>query len=132
MAKKLFRSKKDSIIAGVCGGIAEYFDIDSTLVRLLVILVVFLGGIGVIAYIIAWIIIPPNPEQEIEEHDSEFEQDKTDNQRYVWGGLILIFFGLFFLLRSFLPRFVLIRYWPLILVIVGVILLFQSLTKKNE
>jgi phage shock protein C len=40
MAKKLYRSKKDSVIAGVCGGIAEYFEIDSTLVRLLFILIV--------------------------------------------------------------------------------------------
>ncbi|MGE4413321.1 MAG: PspC domain-containing protein, partial [Candidatus Caldatribacteriota bacterium] len=40
MAKKLYRSKKDCVIAGVCGGIAEYFEIDSTLVRLLFILIV--------------------------------------------------------------------------------------------
>ena len=63
MKKKLYRSSKDCMIGGVCGGIAEYFDIDSTLVRLLAVLVVLLGGAGVIAYIIAWIIIPRNPEQ---------------------------------------------------------------------
>lgn len=131
MVKKLYRSRKDSVIAGVCGGIAEYFEIDSTLVRLLAILIVFLGGVGVIAYIIAWIIIPQNPEQEIERDDSGFEQDKTDNHRHVWGGLILIFLGLFFLLRSFLPRFVLIKYWPVILVIVGIVLLLQSLARKK-
>ena len=61
MKKKLYRSKKDHMIAGVCGGIAEYFDVDSTLVRLLTGLSVILGGAGVVAYIIAWIIIPKNP-----------------------------------------------------------------------
>ena len=63
MKKKLYRSKKDKMIAGVCGGIAEYFDVDSTLVRLLTVLFVLLGGAGVVAYIIAWIIVPETPEQ---------------------------------------------------------------------
>ena len=49
------------MIAGVCGGIAEYFDVDTTLVRLLTVLFVLLGGAGVAVYIIAWIIIPKNP-----------------------------------------------------------------------
>ena len=61
MKKKLYRSEKDHMIAGVCGGIAEYFDVDATLVRLLTGLSVILGGAGFVAYIIAWIIIPKNP-----------------------------------------------------------------------
>ena len=62
MQKKLYRSKKDKMIAGVCGGIAEYFDIDPTLVRLLTLLFILLGGAGVITYLIAWIIIPEKSE----------------------------------------------------------------------
>ncbi len=56
--KKLYRSKKDKIIGGVCGGIGEYFKVDSTLIRLLWIFAAFLGGAGLLAYLIAWIIIP--------------------------------------------------------------------------
>ena len=56
--KRLYRSKKERIIAGVCGGIAEYFDVDPTLIRLIWILIIFMGGAGIIAYLIAWIIIP--------------------------------------------------------------------------
>ena len=56
--KKLYRSKNNRIIAGVCGGIGEYFDMDPTLIRLLWIVLTFLGGSGLIAYIICWIIIP--------------------------------------------------------------------------
>lgn len=56
--KRLYRSKKNRVIAGVCGGIAEYFNIDPTLIRLLWILFIFAGGSGILAYIIAWIIIP--------------------------------------------------------------------------
>ncbi|MCT4564248.1 MAG: PspC domain-containing protein [Maledivibacter sp.] len=59
--KKLYRSEIDSKIAGVCGGIAEYFDIDPTLVRLGWILFVLLGGSGILGYIIAWLIIPQRP-----------------------------------------------------------------------
>jgi len=56
--RRLYRSKKNRVIAGVCGGIGEYFNIDPTLVRLLWVLFIFAGGSGLLAYIIAWIIIP--------------------------------------------------------------------------
>lgn len=58
MKKRLYRSNRDSMLAGVCGGIAEYFDIDPTLVRLGWILFCAVGGSGIIAYIIAAIVIP--------------------------------------------------------------------------
>lgn len=76
MKKKLYRSRKDYMIAGVCGGIAEYFDIDSTLVRLLTVLVVLIGGAGVIVYIIAWIVVPKNPDQVSDEVFEERENIK--------------------------------------------------------
>ena len=58
MKKKLYKSIEDKRIAGVCGGIAEYFDIDSTIVRLITILFVFTCGAGLLAYIVAAIIMP--------------------------------------------------------------------------
>lgn len=58
--KKLYRSKKNRIIAGVCGGIGEYLDLDPTLIRLLWALL-SLNGVGIAGYIIAWIIIPEEP-----------------------------------------------------------------------
>ncbi|MBD9097922.1 MAG: PspC domain-containing protein [Ruminococcaceae bacterium] len=62
MNKKLYRSVSNRMIAGVCGGIAEYFDIDPTLVRLGWVAFCALGGSGLLAYLIAAIIIP-NPPQ---------------------------------------------------------------------
>ncbi|NLY44227.1 MAG: PspC domain-containing protein [Clostridiaceae bacterium] len=61
--KKLYLSDTDKKWAGVCGGIAEYFGIDSTLVRLIwVIVSLSTGGVGgLIAYLIAWAIMPPKP-----------------------------------------------------------------------
>jgi len=58
---KLYRSKSNRIIAGVCGGLGEYFKVDPTLIRLLWVLLSLSGGAGVVAYIIAWIIIPEEP-----------------------------------------------------------------------
>ena len=65
MKKKLYRSPENKVIAGVCGGIAEYFDIDPTLVRLAWVLFCVLGGSGLLAYIIA-AIIPEGPAGELQ------------------------------------------------------------------
>ena len=56
--KRIYRSKKNRIIGGVCGGIAEYVNTDPTLIRLLWVFATLLWGAGLFAYIIAWIIIP--------------------------------------------------------------------------
>jgi phage shock protein PspC (stress-responsive transcriptional regulator) len=58
MNKKLYRSKTNRIIAGVCGGLGEYLNIDATIIRLLLVAFSLMGGMGVIFYIIAAIIIP--------------------------------------------------------------------------
>ena len=62
MSKKLYKSNRNKMLDGVCGGIAEFFDIDPTLVRLGWVLFCALGGSGFLAYIIAAIIIPRSPE----------------------------------------------------------------------
>jgi len=59
--KELMRSRTNEKIAGVCGGFAEYFDIDFTLMRLLWLALVLVGGWGLLAYIIAWIVMPQEP-----------------------------------------------------------------------
>ena len=60
MKKRLYRSKKNRMIAGVCGGIGDYFDVDPTLVRLLWVVVAAFTGLvpGVLVYLIAWAIVP--------------------------------------------------------------------------
>ena len=58
MDKRLYRSNDNSMIAGVCGGLGEYFDIDPTIVRLVAVVAALAAGSGLLAYILAWIIIP--------------------------------------------------------------------------
>ena len=61
MDKKLYRSSEQYILGGVCGGIAEYFNTSPTLIRIVTIILSILPGVGLISYIIAWILIPRRP-----------------------------------------------------------------------
>jgi phage shock protein PspC (stress-responsive transcriptional regulator) len=64
--KRLYRKSNERVVAGVCAGLGDYFGIDKVIVRLIWVLLVVLGGIGLLAYLISWIMIPldnapPNP-----------------------------------------------------------------------
>jgi phage shock protein C len=60
-ARKLYRSKTDRKLAGVCGGLAQYFNVDATLIRVLFVLLAVLGGSGLVLYLAMWIIVPKEP-----------------------------------------------------------------------
>ncbi len=59
--KKLYKSSTDKMLAGICGGIAEYFNIDSTIVRIAWVFFTFCGGSGILLYLIALIVMPRKP-----------------------------------------------------------------------
>ncbi len=61
MDKKLYLSQTDKRIAGVCGGLGEFFGIDSTVLRIAFVLLVLFGGGGILAYLVIWLIAPRNP-----------------------------------------------------------------------
>jgi len=87
--KKLYRSREDTKIAGICGGIAEYFNVDSNIIRLLAVLTAFFGGGGVIAYIIAWIIIPLEPaEDELSDKQKSRSREKNQEETIVDAEII--------------------------------------------
>lgn len=149
--KKLYRSKTDSVIAGVCGGLAEYFEIDSTIVRIIFVILAIWGGIGIILYIIGALIIPyrdgkslasgeksKETNEKIKEKAEEFSEtvktvasdfkdninDKNVERRGgVVFGLILLLLGIMFLLRNFFSWFDFDIFWPLILIIIGILLI---------
>ena len=56
--KRLFRSRKDRILGGICGGLGNYLNVDPVLVRVVWAILFFAAGVGLLAYILAWIIIP--------------------------------------------------------------------------
>ncbi len=61
MSKRLYRSKTDRKIAGVCGGLAQYFDIDPTIIRVIAVVSIFFTGAGIIAYIVLALVVPIEP-----------------------------------------------------------------------
>jgi len=60
-SRKLFRSSTEKMLGGVCGGLGAYFNVDPTLVRLIFVVATFLGGPGLLIYVILWIITPLGP-----------------------------------------------------------------------
>jgi phage shock protein C len=128
MQKRIYKSRKDKIIDGVCGGLARYLEIDPVLVRLLWALLIFLGGTGIILYIIAMIIMPREP---LEEASSETRSsavsegsnsdERIDSRTRVVIAAALIFFGIAFLLSTFTTLFIFSgAFWK---VFVGVVLI---------
>jgi phage shock protein C len=61
-SKKLYRSQKEKMVAGVCGGLGEYLDLDPTLIRIIWVVITLMGGAGLLAYLIMWIVVPLEPE----------------------------------------------------------------------
>lgn len=59
--KRLYRSRTDRKIGGVCGGIAQYFNIDPTFIRIVWVVLILGAGVGLLAYLICWIVIPLEP-----------------------------------------------------------------------
>jgi len=64
MEKRLYKSKNNKVLGGVCGGLADYFDVDPVLVRVIAIVLIFTAT-SVIAYIILWVIMPHRPENSL-------------------------------------------------------------------
>jgi phage shock protein C len=62
LTRKLYRSRSNRMLAGVCGGVAQYFNVDATLIRVLFVLLAVLGGSGLLLYLAMWIIVPDEPE----------------------------------------------------------------------
>ncbi|MCX7667336.1 MAG: PspC domain-containing protein [Atribacterota bacterium] len=131
--KRLYRSRKERILGGVCGGIAEYLETDPTVVRLVAVLLILLAGSAIVAYLIAWIVIPEKPkEEEIgfprEGGNRQEEEKKGNRQILAW---ILLVIGILWLSQTFshfwfrfIPHPGQILF-PLILVVGSVILLLK-------
>jgi phage shock protein C len=125
MEKKLYRSRTNSMIAGICGGLGEYLSVDPAILRVVAVLLIFADGIGLLAYLVGWIIIPRRPMMEAEVITIE-----KSTLSYLLPGLALIFLGLIFLLDNLVPWFRFRYLWPVILIVVGIALLLK--TQKKE
>jgi phage shock protein C len=130
MEKRLYRSRSDRMIWGVCGGLAKHFNVDPTIIRIIAVLSIFLNGLGVLAYIILAIVVPlesskaTTPEDTIKENVEEMKEAASGLGREIRStfvreesaseeatkahhrsrntiGIIIILIGVIFLLASF-------------------------------
>ena len=145
--KKLYRNEDEAILTGVCSGLADYFDIDITLMRVIFVLLTIGGGSGLLIYIILWIVTPVRKEIEIidrENNAKEFVNDvgkKTKNMAKEikkeirvsktksgsFLGIALMVVGVLILLEKLIP--IVIRWdyvWPVLLVVLGAYLIFRD------
>jgi len=134
--KQLYRSKTDRVLGGVSGGLADYFEVDSTLIRIIFIILFFSGGAGLLLYLVLWLIIPSRPGKKIAEEDTikeNVEEIKTraeeigQKQGRQWFGILLLSLGVIFLLRNLgFFRIFVGRLWPIVLVFIGIIMLTRE------
>jgi phage shock protein C len=147
----LYRKSKDNMIGGVAGGLADYLNIDATLVRILFVLMVLVGGGGLIVYIIMWIVLPSdenltiinkktyNMDENKNQESNQNEPFQTNDPRYkkkddgsLIAGLILIVLGIIFLVIRYFPRIDFGDLWPVILIVIGIVLLRNAFVAKKQ
>lgn len=121
--KRLKKSRTNSVIFGVCGGIGEYFNIDPLVVRIIwVLLLIPSFTSSAVIYLVCSFIMP--------EDDNIINQDEVEqdnNKSTLLVGSILVILGLFFLAREFIPHFMIIRkFWPILFIIAGVYIIFNK------
>ena len=134
--RRLYKSRRDRMIDGVCGGIAEYFEVDPTIVRILWVLLTLLGGSGFILYIVAMIIMPVNPEHIGAASTAGPAASRTDRRRF-WG-LLLILVGALILFANF-GLFAAFHWWhlswdvifPIVLVLLGFWLIYVHTNRSS-
>lgn len=124
MKEELFRSRTHRVIAGVCGGIGEHFNIDPTIIRvLLVILSIFHFSLGALLYILGLILLKENPYE-----SEDFVVDTKKNNLFLGAGLI--FLGILSLIRAYIGWFDWKFILPVALIVVGLFILFKNYRKN--
>lgn len=132
--KKLERDTQHKVIGGVCSGLANYFNIDVSLLRILVACLILFAGAGFWVYIILWLVMPAATLGQTSNETSQFVAEEVPDaspkgKGSLVFGLILIGIGALGLLHRFVPEFNWQMIWPLALIVLGVFLLFPSKNK---
>lgn len=158
MEKKLYRDERRKVIAGVCAGLADYFNVDVSIVRLIFVLTLILKGSGTLIYIILWIVLPkrdysfmppadyavpptqpfgsPAPGYQQTTYQAPYQSvippRKGPSTAGIIGGIVLILLGAGFLIDELdlIPDIDFEQWWPVILVAVGLVLIFSGNRNK--
>ncbi|MCK6615568.1 MAG: PspC domain-containing protein [Ignavibacteriales bacterium] len=146
MKRRLYRSTREKMLAGVAGGLAEYFEVDPVLVRLAFVLLFFFNGVGLLLYIVAIFIIPRDdaayriaPENVSSESSqegeiksqNEQESEKKSKSRMIFGAILMVVGGLL-LLSDVFPSVDFGDILPLVLLGLGSWLVYPYLSSRKE
>lgn len=141
--KILHRSSTNRVLAGVAGGLGEYFDIDPTIIRIVFIILTVFGGSGILIYLVLWLVMPGDSSSfpkdhikkgvaEMKETFRSFSHDIREgsgpSERRAWFGFLILLVGLLFLSNNFgfFGFYSLGRFWPLIIIVLGLLLLYRK------
>ncbi|MBQ2499444.1 MAG: PspC domain-containing protein [Bacteroidales bacterium] len=150
--KVLYRSRRNRVIAGVCAGLADYFNIDISLMRVLFFVALLCGSFGFWMYVILWIVVPeeniigPGTNDQYRSQNTNYgetiditpnEEGEPNNEKKSVSGamiasLILIFIGLVALIDNFTSLAWVWKLLPVPLIMIGVIILMNSLKNNNN
>jgi phage shock protein C len=120
--RKVRRSRQDRVFGGVCGGLGQYLNVDPVLLRIAAVALALSGGLGLLAYIIAWIVIP-------EETGTEpLVAARPENRHGIAlvVGAALIALGALMLVREWIPWMGAAFFWPVVVVAVGIAVLMSA------
>lgn len=152
---RLGRSSRDKVIGGVCGGLADYLRVDPLIVRVIMVVLAMINGIGFAVYLLMWVLVPaaqveyPSQEEMVRRNVEEirdrarelgdeardalgdrwYAEDKAGSRMLI-GGVVLVGVGLLVLLRNFGLLWWFGKLWPLVLIAIGVAVLLSNLKEK--
>jgi len=157
MEKRLYRDELNKKIAGVCAGLADYLNVDVTIVRVIFALALVLKGVGFLPYLVLWIVLPKKPYHLSNPHVDytvppindpfnpfkagvppqppfSMESPKRRSSAGLVAGIALVLFGSFFLLEQLdlIPFLSFHDIWPVILIAMGVAVIFSGVEKKPQ
>ncbi len=137
MQKQLYRSRKHRIFGGVAGGLAEYFELDPVLMRVIFVIVALISGLGFLLYIILWIVIPEEPieltyninKEEADAEDIQESYPQSSGKGRTVLGILLIIIGSLLLAEQYIAAFDFEDLLPIALVVIGIFLIWNSTRK---
>ncbi len=141
MEKRLYRSRTDKVFGGVCGGLADYFNIDVVIVRIIFVASALVWGLSFILYLVLWIAVPPEPVKSdvssevtmgsAEEEKTRKERVKSKRSREMFA-MVLIVLGIFITFDNVFVWFTSRLYFPIILILIGLLILIYSSRKADN
>ncbi len=148
MNQKLYRSRTNKILGGVCGGLGEYFNLDPVLIRVIFVILAFIHGIGILLYIIMLVIVPQKPfdwtvhtetppsgepstppSTDQPKPEFSFQPVKEPSKGKFVAGIVLVLLGLIFLFDNLFPQLDFHDFLPLVLIVIGISLLWNSIRR---